>query len=62
MVSKSYVVSQITKTLTKKSARSEDDVEKHCCGHNMSETKKNKNSNLFVIQMNELVSFVVFFV
>lgn len=61
MVSKSYVVSKFAKTL-KKNASSEDDVVKRCCDmqcsdHNMSETKKNRNSNLFVIHMNnEMVS------
>lgn len=59
MVGKSYIVSQLTKTLKKKEASSEDDVEKHCCDrqccdHNISEMKKNKNSNFFA--MNEMVS------
>lgn len=61
MVSKSYVVSKFTKTLRKKEAKRECDEEKccdmQCCDHNsqiMSEKKKSKNSNLFVIQMSEM--------
>ena len=61
MISKSYIWTMFTKNLVKKKPKcvnDEENCDEKCCGNE--KVMKEKNKNLFMIHMNEMVSSIIY--